>query len=439
MSPSSSQEQPRVSTLPLGIEGTARQPGPNVTELSSGTMLGEYRIEGLVAHGGMSSVYCAVHPLIGKKAAIKVMSVELFNEVAAVEHFIQEARAVNQIRHPNIVDVFSFGRTPDGRSYFAMEWLEGETLADRLDAGRQSIGECYEILLQVCDALEAAHAQRIAHLDLKPENVYLVSLRGGRTMVKLLDFGIAKVMSGEAGRRRTASAPRFNGTPEYASPEQAQGLGTIDERSDAYSLGVMAYEMFAGQRPFDSDSIVQLLLKHIHQAPPKPSTFVPHLPVAVERLLGDLLEKDPARRPTIASVHERLRNLRDQSLLTATHSMPCPEPAAPQRRVLVGHAAAILATLLLTAGAWSFERRSSASAARPVSVGQSELARPIVSPPPAEPSSPTPTMQASAPARAKHSHRHKSKKVAAATPRRSVPLVIAAERDYVIDYLGRRR
>ena len=156
-------------------------------------MLGEFQVQGVFAEGGMATVYSAVHPLIGKRAAIKVISYHLSSIAAAVDAFLQEARDVNQIRHPNIVDIFSVQhpcRSPELR--FVMEWLEGQALRSRLAERPLSLGESCEILIQMCDALEAVHEKNIVHLDLKPENVYLVPLRGGRTLVKLLDFGIAK-------------------------------------------------------------------------------------------------------------------------------------------------------------------------------------------------------------------------------------------------------
>src|SRR5262249_41665123 len=136
----------------------------------------------------------ATHPLIGKKAAIKVMNAALSLDAGLVERFILEARAVNAIGHPNIVDVFSFGRLSDGRSYFVMEWLQGETLYDRLWERRPTLDEARDIMNQICAALEAAHDKRIAPRALKPANVFLCPVRGRRDLVKLLDFGVAKLM-----------------------------------------------------------------------------------------------------------------------------------------------------------------------------------------------------------------------------------------------------
>src|SRR5438445_513907 len=171
-------------------------PADGAGELQPGMMVGEYVVEGKLGEGGMGAVYSATHPLIGKKAAIKVISAALCTDTAQVERFVQEARSVNQIGHPNIVDVFAFGTLPDGRSYFVMAWLKGQSLADRVAKGGMSLPEAVEIMEQASAALEAAHEKGIVHRDLKPDNVYLVNVRGNRQLVKLLDFGIAKLASG---------------------------------------------------------------------------------------------------------------------------------------------------------------------------------------------------------------------------------------------------
>ena len=208
-------------------------------------MSANVRLVRLLGEGGMGAVYSATHPVIGKQAAIKVLSRSLCAEPAAVERFQLEARAVNQIRHPNIVDVFSIGKLHDGRSYFVMEWLQGCTLEARIHSGRMMLGEAAAILEQVCDALEAAHEKQIVHRDLKPENVFLVAVRGNRQLVKLLDFGIAKLAPGDMLRSTKPRTGVVMGTPAYMSPEQARGK-SVDHRTDIYALGGMAYHMVLG-------------------------------------------------------------------------------------------------------------------------------------------------------------------------------------------------
>src|SRR5512139_835820 len=173
-------------------EGGASDPG-----LAPGTMVGEYKVERLVGEGGMGQVYGAVHPVIGKRAAIKVLLPEICRSRQMVERFVMEARSVNQIGHPNIVDVFAFGALPDGRQYMVMEWLKGEALSDRLARGILPLAETCDVLLAISAALDAAHEKGIIHRDLKPHNVFLVDVKGAKQIVKLLDFGLVKLMGPE--------------------------------------------------------------------------------------------------------------------------------------------------------------------------------------------------------------------------------------------------
>jgi serine/threonine protein kinase len=282
-------------------------------DLEAGRMVGEYRIEGKLGEGGMATVYSATHPVIGKKAAIKVMSPALSADAAAVERFVQEARTVNQIGHPNIVDVFAFGRIDDGRSYFVMEWLKGETLYARMIRGRLTVPECLEILLHVCDALEAAHEKGVVHRDLKPENVFLVTQRGGRWQVKLLDFGIAKLLGDGDSRLQRTRADLVMGTPQYLSPEQARAK-TVDHRTDIYSLGAMAFEMLTGRLPFVADSVMDTIIAHMKEEAPRASSVAPEVPQVLDGLLARMLEKDPAERPDLSAIRHCLADVRDDLL-----------------------------------------------------------------------------------------------------------------------------
>src|SRR5215813_397302 len=161
-------------------------------ELPAGTAIGDYTVIGRVGEGGMATVYGADHPLIGRRVAIKVIRADMGASREAFERFLQEARAVIAIGHPNIVDVFTFGRLADGRAYFVMELLEGRTLAETLDTdGPLTLHQACDALIEMCDGLEAAHRAGVIHRDLKPQNVFLVAPNGG---VKLLDFGIAKLI-----------------------------------------------------------------------------------------------------------------------------------------------------------------------------------------------------------------------------------------------------
>ncbi|MGE5184262.1 MAG: serine/threonine-protein kinase [Acidobacteriota bacterium] len=295
--------------------------------LAIGSMVGEYRVEQLVGEGGMGQVYGAVHPVIGKRAAIKVLQREMCSNPDAIRRFVMEARAVNQIGHPNIVDVFAFGALPDGRQYMVMEWLRGETLSDRMRRARLELAESCDILLGVCAALDAAHEKEIVHRDLKPQNVFLVEVRGARPLVKLLDFGLVKLMGTDDQNTQKTRAGALLGTPAYMSPEQARGYG-IDTRTDVYSLGIMAFEMFTGQLPFDGNSAMELVIAHMQAPPPLPSAVAPGLPPELEQLIVGLLAKDPAQRPTLTHTMAVLTGMRD-AMLAGVHASAGPGWTAP--------------------------------------------------------------------------------------------------------------
>ncbi|HEX6838159.1 MAG TPA: protein kinase [Polyangia bacterium] len=300
-----------------GESDEAFVPLPLATDLSAGTTVGEYTIDCKLGDGGMATVYGATHPLIGKKAAIKVMNPALSLDAGLVERFVLEARAVNAIGHPNIVDVFSFGRLGDGRSYFVMEWLQGETLYDRLWERKPTLDEALDIVDQVCDALEAAHEKGIVHRDLKPANVFLCPVRGRRDLVKLLDFGVAKLIATAEGldgsdpmsRPPQTMTGQVVGTPDYISPEQARAK-PVDGKTDVYALGVIAYEMILGRRPFEADNSADVVRMHLGDAPPAPRTLWPEIPSTLDELLLRMLHKSAAKRPTPAEVRAAIHELR---------------------------------------------------------------------------------------------------------------------------------
>src|SRR5688572_9683158 len=277
--------------------------------LEIGSVVGEYKIEQLVGEGGMGQVYGAIHPVIGKRAAIKVLRRELCADPETIQRFVMEARAVNQIGHPNIVDVFAFGSLPDGRQFMVMEWLRGESLNDRIARQVPTLDETCEILLGVCAALDAAHAEQIVHRDLKPHNVFLCEARGLRTTVKLLDFGLVKLMGPDDVRVERTRSGSLLGTPAYMSPEQARGRG-VDHRTDLYALGVMAFELATGGLPFLEASAMEIVVAHLQQPPPVPSSIRPGLPPELDALILGLLAKEPVNRPSLADAMDVLTDLR---------------------------------------------------------------------------------------------------------------------------------
>jgi serine/threonine protein kinase len=320
---------------------------PALTALEPGAMVGEYRVERLLGQGGMASVFGAIHPLIGKRAAIKVMSPSLSVDASAVARFVREAQAVNRIGHPNIVDVFSFGRLSDGRSYFVMEWLQGESLFERLTRQHPvPLPDVVHILDQVCDALEAAHDNDIVHRDLKPANVFLTTVRGRFDRVKLLDFGVAKLAHqdppGQTGNDCVL------GTPEYIAPEQARGRD-IDTRADLYSLGVMAYEMVMGRLPFLSDNAADAIQMHLSVPPPRPSILWPAIPTALEEMLLGLLAKDADERPSLAMVRAVLAALKPTATPALDRVAAAPPPRLLRRRRHLWRLGAVAATSMTLA------------------------------------------------------------------------------------------
>jgi serine/threonine-protein kinase len=289
------------------------------TDLLPGFVVGEYKVDKKIGEGGMGAVYSATHPMIGKRAAIKVISAALGTDASAVNRFVQEARSVNQIGHPNIVDVFAFGELPDGRNYFVMEYLQGESLADRLNKQNMPLGEAIEILDQVADALEAAHEKQIVHRDLKPDNVYLAAVRGGRTMVKLLDFGIAKLSvadgPGSGGGIAKTRTGMMMGTPGYLSPEQARGKN-VDYRTDIYALGCMTFEIVCGRLPFIADNAMDIVLMHMTEPAPRASSIWPDIPPPLDEVIAGMLQKDPGVRPSLQQVRAVFAELVTSGLVT---------------------------------------------------------------------------------------------------------------------------
>src|SRR5881394_3109817 len=167
---------------------------PSPAELPAGTMVGGYQVTEKIGQGGMGQVYLAAHPLIGKKVAIKILDAHCVAVPDLVKRFIEEARAVNKIGHPHIIDIFSFGQLPDGRHFMVMEYLEGQNLAQRLEHETIPVPELRRLLRQMCEALEAAHQAGIVHRDLKPENIWIAEPKLAPPYAKLLDFGIAKLL-----------------------------------------------------------------------------------------------------------------------------------------------------------------------------------------------------------------------------------------------------
>src|SRR5579872_1434056 len=246
----------------------------------------------------MGAVYLAEHPVIGRQVAIKMLHISLARDQEIVGRFFNEARAIHTIGHPNIVEILDFGQTPDGQPYFIMEYLSGESMNDRIARGPVPPEEALEIADQMCRALSAAHAKGIVHRDLKPHNVHLGTGLDGKLMIKLLDFGVAKILGatetgGQSVKTRTGS---LMGTPLYMSPEQCRGSGTVDHRTDIYSLGVMIFEMLAGRPPFTAEGVGELFTKHMLEPPPSLTDFAPDVPPGLAAAVMKSLAKNLEQR-----------------------------------------------------------------------------------------------------------------------------------------------
>jgi serine/threonine protein kinase len=259
------------------------------------TLTDRYRIDALVGVGGMGAVYSAHHLGLDRRVAFKILLPHLaLSSQQVLPLFEREAKVVARLSHENIVTVLDAGRTADEVAYIAMEWLDGHTLEEEIaDRGPLSFERTAELLQQITAALEAAHVRHIIHRDLKPSNIMLVKQEDGRERVKVLDFGIGKVITDTAG----SPVSSMMGTPHYASPEQFQVGKQIDGRTDIYSLGVMLYQMLTGALPFDATSVHELVRLHMTAAPPPLRNLRPDAPAGVERLLDRMMAKEPDQRP----------------------------------------------------------------------------------------------------------------------------------------------
>jgi predicted Ser/Thr protein kinase len=269
-----------------------------------GQTVGSYKILSKLGEGGMGEVYLAEHPLIGKKAAVKVLLPQYSTNPGIVARFFNEARAVNLIKHPSIVDIFDFGQHANGSAYIVMEYLEGESLSSKLKReGRLRLEVAIEIVRQLAAALGAAHDKGVSHRDLKPDNIYLVPMPDVALglRVKVLDFGIAKLAHEPQGVKTATNA--LLGTPAYMSPEQCRGAGHTDHRSDIYSLGAILFEMVCGRVPFVGEGPGDIIIQHVTVAPPAPRSLVPELSPSVERvILRALAKKAEDRYQTMAAL-----------------------------------------------------------------------------------------------------------------------------------------
>lgn len=268
---------------------------PTATPSHIGTVLdGKYRLDSLLAEGGMGSVYKATHVMLGKTVAIKLIKPAIDVSPEIVRRFQREARATTALNHPNIIAVNDLGQTPDGTLYIAMEFIDGPSLKTVIQQTRAiAPARTIALLRQVASALSVAHKHGIIHRDLKPQNIMLTKSHDGAELVKLVDFGIAKTL--EEGATQLTQAGHALGTPYYMSPEQIEGR-EVDARSDLYALGIILYEMLVGEVPFSDQSTPAVLVKQLKERPARPSIKNPNVSPALEAVALRCLEKDPTQR-----------------------------------------------------------------------------------------------------------------------------------------------
>ncbi|MBK7858628.1 MAG: protein kinase [Archangiaceae bacterium] len=289
-----------------------------------GAQVGDYRIEERIGVGGMGMVYRALQPVIGKSVAIKVIRPELIESESMLGRLVDEARAANVVGHRNIIDIFSFGTLPGGEQYIVMEYLVGESLSLHLArSGPMPVGEVAELLVELFSALSAAHAAGVVHRDLKPSNLFLVHEPDGKRLLKVLDFGIAKLTTTD----RPATAPgSIIGTPEYMSPEQVRGLASGPE-ADLYAAGMIAWELLTGRRPFRGTA-TEVMRQHLEAEVPALSSVNPVVPPQLDALVRRLLSKSPAARGRTEQALETARTVQRQVPSATTDDSTEPQGAA---------------------------------------------------------------------------------------------------------------
>ncbi len=280
----------------------------------------------MVGVGGMGRVYRAEQRMLGRTVAIKVIHPHLLSDEQSVARFYNEARAASRLNHPNSVSIIDFGRTDDGILYLVMEYLQGRDLVRVVrEDGLLPIPRVCDVLMAVLAALGEAHALQVVHRDLKPENIILERLRTGADLVKVVDFGLAKLLGTQAVDSSITSPGLVCGTPDYMSPEQGRGM-PVDERGDIYSVGVVLFELLTDQLPFLGDTPTDVVLRHIQEPVPDPRTIAPNrgIPTSLVDVVMKALSKDPTRRyQTAKEMGEALRSVVRQ-LAPLAAELACP-------------------------------------------------------------------------------------------------------------------
>jgi serine/threonine protein kinase len=269
---------------------------------AQGRRIGAYRLERELAEGGMATVHLARHALLKRPTAVKIMKRHMATDELAAR-FEREVRLVSELTHPNTVEIYDYGQTPDGLMYYAMEYIDGVTL-DALvgEHGALPLGRLRYIVLQVCDALAEVHRQGMVHRDMKPQNVMLCERGGAGDFVKLIDFGIVKRIEAVAddhpnAQRVLTRQVRLLGTPSYMAPERVGAPESVDPRADVYGVGALVYFLATARPPFDGESEADILRDVLSSDAPRLRTALPDAPPALDDLVARCLAKKPEQRP----------------------------------------------------------------------------------------------------------------------------------------------
>ncbi|MEZ4365518.1 MAG: protein kinase [Kofleriaceae bacterium] len=327
-----------------------------------------YQVRAPLGKGGMGTVYRAWQLSVDREVALKVVHGKLAADRTAAKRFLREARLASRLSQPNIVNVYDFGQTDDGVLYLVMELLRGRTLGAELKGERRlATKRALTIALQLCDALEAAHAQTIIHRDLKPGNIVILDEPPGRDLIKVLDFGLAKSLLTDTSSRVT-NTDAILGTPLYMAPESVQGQ-PADHRTDLYALGCLLYEMLSGAPPFVDSSVNLVMAKHMTEAPAPLPVFVP---APLRELALRLLAKDPAERPqSAAEVRAALEAVVDSGVAAASVNFderPDTVPDIDRRSLDLARSVGLAETVAGDTPMPSIDRRSLAVGAATASV-----------------------------------------------------------------------
>lgn len=333
--------------------------------LAAGQEIGHYRIREKIGSGGMGEVYLADDPDLARQVAIKILPREFTGDAERVRRFIREAKFVSALNHPNIVTIHEIGKS-DGQQFIAAEYIEGETLREHLKRERPSLPSALEIAIQIASALEAAHGAGIIHRDIKPDNI-MIRPDG---LVKVLDFGVAKLAESSASDIDAAAATKGTtpgiliGTANYMSPEQARG-DEIDEWSDIFNFGIVLYEMVSGKRAFEGANTMDVIGAILHKEPLPLDQIMPDLPQAVERIVNKALTKDRSERyqtakDLLAELKETKQDLQFQEKLHTSDvaNRPAPVSTGKSKRGFVVAALLVLVVAIIGIGYWSYANRT---------------------------------------------------------------------------------